>query len=146
MISESIASKSRIEYEDRIGEKAEVCLMQEENGSGTILGEVQLVIGPPVDAVQLAKFIGRVEEMLESSMLRMVGSWDGGTAITIPLTKPTPLSNILSEFEEMPEVETMREKPLTGERGLGLLKKAATIPRPKAGRNSRIIFVTLKNN
>lgn len=143
VISENIASKSQIEHEDQFDKNVELCIAQDNNDSGTMLREVQLVINPPFDAVQFARFIDNVEDMLQSSILQMVGSWDGGTAITIPLKKPTPLEDVMSELVGMSEVETTREKPLTGDDELSLLKKANSLPRQRAG-PSKIIFVTLK--
>jgi len=105
---------------------------------------VQMIIPPPVDANQLIKFVSRVEEMFQSRVLQMVGSWKGDTAITIALPKPAPLANILDKLGELPEVETIGEKPLTGEADPSLFKKVAAIPRPKA-RIRKTIFVTLKN-
>ena len=131
VISDSITAKPQIEYE--------------ENGSGTKLKEVQLVIHPPVDANQLMRFVSQVEEMLQSRVLQMVGSWQGGTAITIPLPKLTPLEDILNKLTGMPEVEVTGEKPLTGESDHSLLKKAAATPGPKS-KCSKTIFVTLKND
>jgi len=131
VISDSITAKPQIEYE--------------ENGSSTKLKEVQLVIHPPVDANQLMRFVSRVEEMLQSRVLQMVGSWRGGTAITFPLPKLIPLEDILDKLEEMSEVEVTGEKPLTGEGDPRLLKKAAATPGPKT-RCSKTIFVTLKND
>jgi len=143
VISDSIPSESWTEYEERAGEKAEECFPQEHNSSGTMLEEVQMVIPPPVDANQLMRFVSRVEEMLQSRMLQMVGSWQEGTAITIPLPKPAPLANILNKLGEMSEVETIREEPLTEKAEPSLLKKAAAIPRLK-NRIRKTIFVPLK--
>ncbi len=137
VISESITSKSRIEYEERCGTKAQ-------EGSDNMFEEVQLVIPPPVEANQLMRFTSQVEERLQSRVLRMVGSWQGGTAITLPLPKPTPLADILNKLGEVSEVEATGEKPLTEEGDPRLLKKAAAVPRLKT-RPSKIIFVTLKN-
>jgi len=131
VISDSITAKPPIEYE--------------ENGSGTRFKEVQLVIHPPVDANQLMRFVSQVEEMLQSRVLQMVGSWQGGTAITIPLPKLIPLADILNKLGEMSEVEATAEKPLTGKSNPSLLKKAAATPGPKT-RCSKTIFVTLKND
>ena len=50
--------------------------------------ETQMVMPPPDDANQLIRFVSRVEEMPQSRMLQMVGSWKGGTVITIALPKP----------------------------------------------------------
>ncbi len=143
VISESITSKPRIKYESRASEKAEGDLPQEDNGSSTMLEEMELVIHPPVDAAQLIKFIGQVEEVFQSHTLQMVGSWKGGTAITISLPKPTPVANILSKLGEMCELEAIGEKPLTREGDASLLKKAAAVPRTET-RPSKTIFATLK--
>ncbi len=142
VISESITAQPRIEYEERFGKKAKGSLLQEHNGP--MPDEVQMVIPPPVDANQLIRFVSRVEEMFQSRLLQMVGSWKGDTAITIALPKPTPLANILNKLGEMSEVGTIGEKPLTGEADPSLFKKVAAIPRPKT-RVRKTIFVTLKN-
>jgi len=144
VISDSITAKPWAEYEERAGEKTEEGLLPEHNGSSTMLEEVQMVIPPPIEANQLMRFVSRVEEMLQSRMLQMVGSWQEGTAITIPLPKPAPLANILNKLGEMSEVETIREEPLTKEAEPSLFKKAAAIPRLK-NRIRKTIFVTLKN-
>jgi len=145
VISESITAKPRIEYEERCGKKAGKGLLQEHGDSSTMLEEIQMVIPPPIDANQLIRFISRVEEMLQSHMLQMVGSWKGGTALTIPLLMPTPLTNILSKLGEMSEVEATGEKPLTGEVDPSLLRKATAMPRLRT-RIRKTIFVTLKNS
>jgi len=142
VISESITAQPRIEYEERFGKKAKGSLLQERGSP--MPEEVQMVIPPPVDANQLIKFVSRVEEMLQSRMLQMVGSWKGDTAITIVLPKPTPLANILNKLGEMSEVETIGEEPLTGEADSSLFKKVATMPRLKT-KIRETIFITLKN-
>jgi len=142
VISESITANSRIEYEERFGKKAKGSLIQEPGNP--MPEEIQMVIPPPVDASQLIRFVSQVEEMLQSRMLQMVGSWKGDTAITIALPKPTPLANILNELGEMPEVETIGEEPLTGKGDPSLFKKVAAIPRLNTGIR-KTIFVILKN-
>jgi len=142
VISESITAESRIEYEKRYGEKTKESLLQEH---GSLLPEeVQMVIPPPADADQLIRFVSRVEEMLQSRTLQMVGSWRGYSAITIALPKPTPLENILDELGEMPEVGTIGEEPLAGEVDPSLFKKIAAMPRLNT-RIRKTIFVTLKD-
>jgi len=143
VISDSIISKRWTEYEERDGEKAEEGLLRGHSRFDTMLEEVQLVITPPVDANQLMRFISQAEELLQSRMQLMVGSWKGSTTITLPLPKPTPLANILNKLEKISEVEATGEKPLTGEADPSLLKKATAVPRPKS-RLSKIIFVTLE--
>ncbi len=76
VVGESITSKSRNEYNERLTEKTAV-------GSDTLFEEVQLVIPPPVEANQLMRFASQVEEILQSRVLQVVGSWQEGTAITI---------------------------------------------------------------
>jgi len=142
VISDNITAKSRIEYEERFGKKAKGSLLQERGDP--MAEEVQMVIPPPVDANQLIRFVSRVEEMLQSRMLQMVGSWKGDTAIIIALPKPTPLANLLDKLGEIPEVGTIGEEPLTGEADPSLFKKVAAIPRLKT-RIRKTIFVTLKN-
>ncbi len=144
VISDSVTSKPRSVYAERAGKKAEGYRLQEYNDSSPMLEEVQLVIPPHVDANQLIRFINRVEEILQSRVLRMVGSWKGGTAITLPLPKPTPLADILNNLGEMSEVETIGEEPLAQETDASLLRKVASTPRPKTG-IGKAIFVTLKN-
>ncbi|MFC1906451.1 response regulator transcription factor [Chloroflexota bacterium] len=141
VISESITVKSRTEYEERFGKKAGT-LGQEHNN--LMPEEVQMVIPPPADANQLIRFVSRVEEIFQSRVLQMVGSWKGDTAITITLPKPTPFANILDRLEEMPEVGAIGDNPLAVGTDPGLFKKVATIPRPII-RTRRTIFVTLKN-
>ncbi|MFC1897523.1 response regulator transcription factor [Chloroflexota bacterium] len=142
VISESITDKSRTEYEERFGKKVQGSLGQEHTD---LSEEVQIVIPPPADANQLIIFVGRVEEMFQSRVLQMVGSWKGDTAITIALSKPTSLMDILNDFGKIPEVETIGEKPLTGTVDPALFKKVAAIPRPKT-KARETIFVTLKNS
>jgi len=143
VISNSITSKSRPEYLERADEKAEGSLPQEQNGSSANLEEVQLVLHPPVDANQVIRFVSQAEEMFESRMRRMVGSWQGSTAITLPLPKPIPLEDILDKLGEMSEVEATGEEPLIGEADPSLLKKASATSGPGI-EPSKIIFVTLK--
>ncbi len=106
--------------------------------------EVRMVIPPPVDANQLIRFVSRVEEMLQSRMVQMVGSWKGDTAITIALPKPTALVDILNKLGEIPEVGTIAEEPPTGGADSSLFKKVAAMPRLTT-RLRKTIFVTLKN-
>jgi len=142
VISESITDNHRTEYEERFGKKAKGSLSQER--SALMPEELQMVIPPPVDANQLIGFVSKVEEVLQSRMLQMVGSWKGDTAVTIALPKPTPVANILNELVEMPEVGTMREEPLTGGVDPSLFKRIAAMPRLKT-KIRKTIFVTLKN-
>jgi len=132
VISQSFAPETRTEYEQRYGKKEEADMVE----------EVQLVIPPPVEANQLMRFVSRVEEIFNSSLLQIVGSWQNGTALTICLKEATPMANILNKLAEMPEIEEIVEKP-PGETSLSLLKKVTSLPR-LARRTRRTIFVKLK--
>lgn len=144
VISQGITPKPQAEYEESARKKAEGASLPWYDGSSTILEEVQMVILPPIDANKLMGFVSQVEEMLQSRMLQMVGSWQGGTAITIPLPEPAPVQNIINILKEISEVETIGKEPLTAETAQRLLRKTATLPRLK-DRVSKTIFITLKN-
>jgi len=132
VISQSFAPEIRTEYEQRYGKKEEADMVE----------EVQLVLPPPVEAKQLMSFASRVEEIFNSSLLQIVGTWQNGTALTICLKKATPMADILNKLAEMPEIEEVVEKP-PSKSPLSLLKKVTAIPRLER-RRRRTIFVKLK--
>ncbi len=138
VISESITSQARFEYEGGGGRKAG-------GGSRTMVEELQLVLPPPVEANQLMRFAGRTEDILQSRMLQMVGSWHDGTVMTILLPRAIALADILNKLGEMSEVEAIGEEPLAGEVNPTLLKKAAAIPRLR-NRVRKTIFVTFERD
>jgi hypothetical protein len=114
-----------------------------EEVSDKMVEELQLVLPPPVEANQLMGFAGRVEEVLRSRVLQMVGAWQEGTVMTIVLTSAMSLADILNKFGNMPEVEAAGGEPLTGEISPDLLKKAEAIPRLN-NRVRKTVFVTLE--
>jgi len=144
VIGQGITSKPQAEYEESARKKAKGDSMPWYDGSSTMLEEVQMVIPPPIDANKLMGFVSRAEEMLQSRMLQMVGSWQGGTAITIPLPEPASVQNIINILKEIPEVETIGEEPLTAETAQRIFRKAAALPSLK-DRCRKTIFITLKN-
>ena len=107
--------------------------------------EVQMVIPSPADANQLIIFVSRVEKLFQSRVLQMVGSWKGDTAITIGLPEPSPIADILNDLGKLSEIETIEEKPPTGEVDPSLFKKVSAIPRPKI-KARKTVFVTLKKS
>ena len=131
VISQSFAPETRIEYEQRYGKKEEADMVE----------EVQLIIPPPVEANQLMRFVSRVEEIFNSSLLQIVGSWRNGTALTTCLNKATPIADILNKLAEMPEIEEVVEKPR--ETHLSIIKKVRAVPR-LARRRRITTFVKLK--
>ena len=132
VISQSIVPETRTEYEQRYGKKEKADMVE----------EVQLIIPPPVEANQLMRFVSRVEEIFNSSLLQIVGSWQNGTALTICLKEATPMADILNKLAEMPEIEEVVEK-LPSKTLLSLLKKVTDIPRLER-RTRKTIFVKLK--
>ena len=136
--SESIKSKIQFEYEDRRGIEAE-------EGSDTMVDEIQLVLPPPVEANQLMRLSGRVEESLQSRVMQMVGAWQEGTVMTIVLKRAAPKAKLLEAFRDIPEIEAVGEKPLTETISPKLIKKAEAMPRPQ-NRARKTIFVTLEKN
>jgi DNA-binding NarL/FixJ family response regulator len=136
--SGSIKPKTQSEYEDRGGKKAE-------EDPDSMIEEIQLVLPPPIEANQLMKLSGRVEEVLQSRVLQMIGAWQEGTVMTIVLNRVRALEDILNTFKNMPEVKTVGEEPLSDDISRTLLKKAESIPRPK-NRTSKTIFLTLGKN
>ena len=136
--SESIKSKIQFEYEDRQGKKAE-------EDSDTMVDEIQLVLPPPVEANQLMRLSGRVEESLQSRVMQMVGAWQEGTVMTIVLNRAAPKAKLLEAFRDIPEIEAVGEKPLTEMISTKLLKKAEAMPRLQ-NRARKTIFVTLEKN
>jgi len=142
VISDSISTQLRSDYEEKLSKKARAGLPQEP--ISPMPEEVQMVIPPPVDANQLVGFVSRAEEILQSHTMQMVGSWRGDTAITLALPKPTPFEDIANRLGLLPEVDTITEEPPKGKIGRSLSKKVATIPRLNA-KLKKTIFVTLKN-
>ena len=137
VISRNITPKIRMEYEEKHGGK--------EDGSADMLEELQLVVAPPVEANQLMRFANHVEEMLQSRVLQVVGSWQEGTIITTVFAKAMSLAYILKQLGEMSEIATIREQPIEGEFGPNLFKKISVLPRLK-NRPQKTIFVTLGGN
>ena len=142
VISASITAKSRTAYEEKFGTNTKGSFLQERGNP--LPEELQMVIPPPVAANQLINFVSRVEEMLQSRTLQLVGTWKGDTAITIALSKPTPITSILNKLEEMPEVRTIGEEPMTGEADPSLLKKVTNMPKLNT-KIRKTVFITLKD-
>ncbi len=136
VIGESVTSKPRNEYSERLAEKVA-------GNPNTLFEDVQLVIPPPVDANQLMRFANQVEEILQSRVIQVVGSWQEGTAMAILLNEATPLADILNKLDEVPEIEEVGEKPLKKGPSRDLIKKASAVPRLK-NRPRKTVFVTLE--
>ena len=88
------------------------------------------------------RFASRVEEIFNSSLLQIVGSWRNGTALTTCLDKATPIADILNKLAEMPEIEEVVEKR-PKETLPSITKKVTAVPR-LARRRRITTFVKLK--
>ncbi|MFC1918647.1 response regulator transcription factor [Chloroflexota bacterium] len=137
VLSEGIKSKARTDYTEKYG-------ITEEDPDN-IFEEVQLMLPPPVEANQLMRFATEVEDMLQSRVLQVVGSWQEGTAMTIILTNAAKLADILRKLEQIPEIEAVAEEPMTAVLSDKLIKKASAIPRLR-DKPRKTIFVTLGQN
>jgi hypothetical protein len=71
------------------------------------VGEVELVLGIPVNPNMMAKLYNYLQTTPEIKFLRTSGSWNRGSEITIVLDKPIQLVNVLSE--SIPEAEVKPE-------------------------------------
>ena len=108
------------------------------------IDEIQFAIPPPLESAPFIRFLRQVNESLQSNIVQMMGSCEGGCAVTIHLARPTLLANILAELGDMCDVESTREKPLAVEGHFDLLKRAEAL-RGLENNDSKTIFITLKN-
>lgn len=81
----------------------------------TFVEEVELVIPPPIDINQLAKFSRKMELILDLTVARILGSRQEGMIITIIFEDAIALTDIMKILENIPEVETISETPLPEE-------------------------------
>lgn len=137
VIGESITSRPRDESEE------DYIVPGEEIADDTELEEVQLVIPPPVEANQLMRFSTQVEEVLQSRILQVVGSWEEGTALTLILDQAIPVATILNKLEGVSGIETIEQTLTNGKVNPKLLKKANATPRLK-NRLRKTFYVTLE--
>lgn len=142
VISESFSAKTRSEYANIINEKSKESSTH--LGDHTFFEEIQMVIPPPADANQLIKFVGQVEDSMQSKMLQMVGSWKGDTAITMSLAKSTALEEILEKLHSISGVSSVTEDPPQGSADTDLFKKVSNMPKLKTTFR-KTLFLTLSN-
>lgn len=143
VIGENIATRPQIEYEQRDAEPEESLLPQPDNPD-TMLEEVQLVIPPMVDTNQIIRLTTQVEEILQTRILQIVGSWREGTAVTAVLPKAMPLVEILSKLRKISGIETVEEAPPKWGNSSGLVRKVLAIPSTKS-RPRKTLFIKIKN-
>ena len=102
---------------------------------------VDLIMPPPVNAVQTLGFIKQVESELGGSVTQTVGSWDWGTIITITL-KPELISDLVGKLRNIPHVEEVEEESLASDGSLSFLKKLPSLSKSRINSRKKI-FVTM---
>ena len=90
----------RLTSTSQVAEEETQLLSQED-----MVREIELVIPPPFETVQLLRFVFQLEEVLDATIVQEIGSWDKGTDITIMLRRTKPLKAILDRLGKMPEVK-----------------------------------------
>ncbi len=105
------------------------CPLPEDNGPNPV-SEVTLVIPSPGNASQLQRFICRVEETLQASLLETVGSWSD-IHITLKLQRLVSLVNVLIKLAMMPEVEEVEEETPVRARHSTFSKTTKATPRKR---------------
>lgn len=145
VISEGIKDKVKAQLGYEAGGEPEEGSRSQSGSTETLIEEVQLVLPPPVEANQLMRFTSQVEEMLQSRLTQVVGSWNEGTAMTVVLADAIPLPELLNKLEGVPEIEDIEENPTNGKSNPKLLKKANAIPRLK-DTPRKTFFVTLEKD
>jgi DNA-binding NarL/FixJ family response regulator len=110
-----------------------------QEGDG-LVEEVDLVIPPPANTSQVARFIAQVEKTLGASLRQTIGSQEG-TAITI-FVKPTSLAVLLHKLRGIPNVEKVEEAAQLPAIA-GFLTKFGVQSRPETSPKRRIL-ITLK--
>lgn len=136
--SESIHSKLWLENEQR-----------DPNGEDAsefpLVEEIQFVLPPPVEANQLMRLSGRVEHVLKSRVLQVIGAWEEGTIMTIALNKAIPFEEILETLRKIPEIESVGEELSASMVSAKLLEKAEAVPKLN-NRLRKTVFLTLERN
>jgi vacuolar-type H+-ATPase subunit E/Vma4 len=117
--------------------KAERESVRQEYSALSYIGEVELILVPPVDLTKVSELYERLKAIPEVKIVRTVGSWDRGTTVTVALDKPLPLINILAE---MPGFEA---RPAQSEKG-SLLKGTTGLVGEKGGATRRVEITTRK--
>jgi len=142
-ISQSITSRAKLGGETETIQNGQ--FIPEPVDAETRLEEVRLVIRPPVEANQLMRFTSQVEEVLQSRVMQVVGSWEEGTAMMLSLAVAIPLAEILEKLEGVSEVEEVGETVKDGEIHPKLLKKANAVPKIH-GKVRKTFFISLEKS
>jgi hypothetical protein len=83
-------------------------------GKGSLYaGEVELVLGVPMDPNLVAKLYNYLQMTPEIKFVRTSGSWNRGATITVTVDKPIPLVSVLSS--KLPEAAVTPAPPEKGD-------------------------------
>ncbi len=69
-----------------------------------IMGDVELVITPPLDPATLIRLHGWLKETAYADIGETVGSWQEETVLKVNIRQPIPLLQLLSELPDVAEV------------------------------------------
>jgi hypothetical protein len=97
------------EEEVAAGEETETVVTSKES-QVPYTGEVELVVGVPVEPTMVAKLYNYLQTTAEVKFVRTIGSWNKGSTITISLDKPIPLISVLAS--KLPEANVVPEQPV----------------------------------
>ena len=106
--------------------------------------EMQFIVPPPIDGARLIRFMRQAQRVFRSNIVQIIGSWQDGCAVTMHLTKSTPLAGILIKVGGMSDIESTQERPLVEEGQLDIVQRAVALPVLKSN-HTKTIFVTLSN-
>ena len=135
--SETIKGKIRFDFESVENESIPAATAPD-----SMVEELQLILPPPVEANQLMRLSGRVEHVLKSRVLQVIGAWEEGTIMTIALNRAVPFEEILETFKNIPEIAGVGEDPPMFVISPKLLEKVDAVPK-LGNRHRKTIFVTL---
>ena len=97
--------------------------------------EIELLIPPPVNAYQLLQIHRKLRENHDVDILKMAGSWQGGTWMKLSLRRPIDLKQVLAQMPEVTQVwETQPEVK-------AFLSRTVPLPHDPTGSNQRPHFV-----
>jgi len=105
-------------------------------------GEIEVVMAPPVDPVQLIRFRRNLQDTPQLKISRTSGSWNGGTIITVLIDKPLPLIDMLKEIPDVEKAELWAGEEATDDHLPGRL---AFEFKPRSWPSERII-ITLNHS
>lgn len=104
-VAEPVAVAEKGERPDRGGADPQLLL---EQGEATLYsGEVELVMGAPVNLKSMSKLYNTLQTIPELRILRAGGSPDRGISITLVLERPIPLMGMI--LSKVPGVEATKE-------------------------------------